>query len=62
MPLLSFGSSNQAVSETQSPGLFVLGVWITNSVVKTLLLQLQEGRVTLVRESKAKSYKVFRKQ
>ncbi|MCB9801258.1 MAG: hypothetical protein H6773_03685 [Pseudomonadales bacterium] len=57
MPLLSFGSSNQAVSETQSPGLFVLGVWITNSVVKTLLLQLQEGRVTLVRESKAKSYK-----
>ncbi|NCN51218.1 MAG: hypothetical protein CO156_02030 [Candidatus Pacebacteria bacterium CG_4_9_14_3_um_filter_40_12] len=55
MPLLSLvPHSNETSSD--SPELLVLGIWISNTAIKTLLLRLKAGAVTLVSNSQMRAF------
>lgn len=57
MPLLSFvPHSKDSSPTTDTPELLVLGIWISNTAVKTLLLKLKAGTVTLVSDSPTREY------
>lgn len=57
MPLLSLvPHSKDSSSTTDAPELLVLGIWISNTAVKTLLLKLKAGTVTLVSDSPTREY------
>ena len=57
MPLISFGSKTEKEQELgDAPGLFFLGIWITDTSMQALLLKLQGGAVTLSTSSEVRSY------
>lgn len=57
MPLISLvPQAKETDSDSTVPSVLILGVWISNTVVKTLLLKVESGTVTLVRDSQVKTY------
>lgn len=57
MPLLSLAPLTKVASaDADQPEVLVLGIWISNTAVKTLLLRLKAGTVTLASESATREY------